>query len=477
VEIILEKNFLARQPDFNDFDAVFTVVTRLDKITKLQYKDFDYMINDRNPIEVAPGIQFQLTEINEKDKTGEIYRIVIRLWTDTLGIRDLKDYIGTCRRDYESLKNNKLGGEKYYFDQTTSNDSKLANVLVFDKKKYTTNRRFENVFFEEKEEVENRVRHFRTNKSWYDKRGIPHTMGFMFSGGPGVGKTSTIKAISFECDCEAIINVRLSKDLTNTQMNNLFYSPVLHIKNPETLSVEKVVVPIHKRLYVVEDIDSMTDLVMKRELQFEERKKAVKAQRARPKPEVDFSNLNIDDYLQDAVGEEKIDMEREKLEDEEHSKPDMLNLASLLNILDGTLENPGRIIVFTTNHPEVIDPALIRPGRVDMNIHFKLANRQIIKQMFESFYDQKFGVDDFKKIKEYHVSPAVINQIMFRHFSNPVAAIADMVVESNRRKTYKPRKKKGKEEVKRESDDSESDDDTSEDEKKTVTKKVSGKEK
>jgi len=45
--------------------------------------------------------------------------------------------------------------------------------------------------------------------------------------------------------------------------------------------------------------------------------------------------------------------------------PDALNLSGLLNVLDGVVETPGRMLVMTSNHPEALDPALLRPGRID----------------------------------------------------------------------------------------------------------------
>lgn len=44
---------------------------------------------------------------------------------------------------------------------------------------------------------------------------------------------------------------------------------------------------------------------------------------------------------------------------------DELNLAGLLNVLDGVVDTPGRLLVLSTNHPEMLDPALIRPGRIN----------------------------------------------------------------------------------------------------------------
>ena len=47
------------------------------------------------------------------------------------------------------------------------------------------------------------------------------------------------------------------------------------------------------------------------------------------------------------------------------TKSDKLDLSGLLNILDGVVDTPGRIFIMTSNHPERLDAALIRPGRVD----------------------------------------------------------------------------------------------------------------
>lgn len=40
----------------------------------------------------------------------------------------------------------------------------------------------------------------------------------------------------------------------------------------------------------------------------------------------------------------------------------------LLNVLDGVVDTPGRIVVMTTNLINILDDALIRPGRIDKKI-------------------------------------------------------------------------------------------------------------
>jgi mitochondrial chaperone BCS1 len=54
--------------------------------------------------------------------------------------------------------------------------------------------------------------------------------------------------------------------------------------------------------------------------------------------------------------------------------------------LDGVVASEERIICMTTNHPERLDPALIRPGRVDVKEYFGHATTHQIKEMFLRFY-------------------------------------------------------------------------------------------
>jgi SpoVK/Ycf46/Vps4 family AAA+-type ATPase len=45
--------------------------------------------------------------------------------------------------------------------------------------------------------------------------------------------------------------------------------------------------------------------------------------------------------------------------------PDKLDLSGLLNVLDGVIESPDRMIIISTNIPDKLDDALVRPGRID----------------------------------------------------------------------------------------------------------------
>ncbi|CAG9947703.1 unnamed protein product [Clonostachys rosea f. rosea IK726] len=65
-----------------------------------------------------------------------------------------------------------------------------------------------------------------------------------------------------------------------------------------------------------------------------------------------------------------------------------VTLSGLLNTLDGVTSQDGRIVVMTTNHRENLDEALIRPGRVDMQIELPVADCKVIADLFSFLLGQ-----------------------------------------------------------------------------------------
>jgi hypothetical protein len=63
-------------------------------------------------------------------------------------------------------------------------------------------------------------------------------------------------------------------------------------------------------------------------------------------------------------------------------------LSFILNLLDGVLETPNRILIITSNYPKRLDKALVRPGRIDINIEFTNASLKMIESMLCHFYNK-----------------------------------------------------------------------------------------
>jgi mitochondrial chaperone BCS1 len=65
-----------------------------------------------------------------------------------------------------------------------------------------------------------------------------------------------------------------------------------------------------------------------------------------------------------------------------------VSFSGLLNAIDGVAAQEGRLVVLTTNHREKLDPALIRPGRIDKQIELNNAGAAQAKALFLRFFPE-----------------------------------------------------------------------------------------
>jgi hypothetical protein len=377
-------------------DAVVFFVTTLPAMKSLLgVTNHDYLPNEFEPVCLDNDVYFELMDLKVTDGAPEV--IKFKLYCYEHDVQHLQTFVDTCNTDYERRMANKLGAHRYYFDQMVATKTKgsiqnplPSTHLVYTKTKFVTTRTFENVFFEQRKQVRDRVKFFLEHRDWYEKKGIPYTLGFMFHGPAGTGKTSSIKAIA-NAGRRHIINIQLSEVKTKQQLQHLFFNDEIHVFNGA--NTEKYIIPVAERLYVIEDIDAMGDVVLRREWK---------------KPVVEDKKKD-----EDMFGDRK-------------DEKDTFDLSFLLNLLDGTLEANGRIIAFSSNYPERIDKALIRPGRVDMIVHFKRCSRAVLKEMVDSFYEQDVSIPDDPTLDDKW-TPAEAIRILFQNFGDPVAAVTELV--------------------------------------------------
>ena len=87
------------------------------------------------------------------------------------------------------------------------------------------------------------------------------------------------------------------------------------------------------------------------------------------------------------------------------SKYDKLDLSGLLNVLDGVVDCPNRILIMTTNHPEKLDPALIRPGRIDKIIYLGYLQAPEAKEMVEHYFKKSLTNAEWNRLEAALGSP------------------------------------------------------------------------
>ena len=62
-----------------------------------------------------------------------------------------------------------------------------------------------------------------------------------------------------------------------------------------------------------------------------------------------------------------------------------VGLTTILNIFDGIMTPDGLVFIITTNTIDKLDPALFRPGRIDLCLEIKPIGYDLIKKMCHDF--------------------------------------------------------------------------------------------
>ncbi|KAJ5318692.1 hypothetical protein N7476_005112 [Penicillium atrosanguineum] len=215
-------------------------------------------------------------------------------------------------------------------------------------------------------------------REWYSQRSIPYRRGYLFHGPPGTGKSSFSLSVAGE----------LKMDIY-----------VLSIPSVNDLSLKTLFNGLPDRCVVLlEDIDAVGS-ALSREL---------------------------------VAGGSK----------ESSDEGQGVTLSGLLNVLDGVGSQESRVVIMTTNRKGDLDYALTRPGRVDLEVEFQLADREITTQIYrymvkqpsnvssgmEAAVDDRQSIDkqaiDFAcKIPEGKFSPAQIMSYLTQHRDMPSAAL------------------------------------------------------
>jgi hypothetical protein len=91
---------------------------------------------------------------------------------------------------------------------------------------------------------------------------------------------------------------------------------------------------------------------------------------------------------------------------------DSLNLSTFLNVLDGPLAKEDRLLIMTTNHPEKLDPALLRPGRIDRIVEIGYLTPDLTLEMCCAFLDKEKGSIFAGKLSDKPIMSAATLQEM-----------------------------------------------------------------
>lgn len=195
---------------------------------------------------------------------------------------------------------------------------------------------------------------FLKSEKWYATRGIPFRRGYLLHGVPGSGKTSLIHALAGSLALDIYV-VSLSASWINDA----------------TLTTLMQRVPA-RCIVLLEDLDAAFTRSANRD---DDSNTGV--------PSGSKGTSTLDDDERHGRGGSSFSRGRTFVPDY-----NTLSLSGLLNSLDGVSAPEGRLLFATTNHLERLDPALTRPGRMDVWVEFKNASKWQAELLFHNFFTE-----------------------------------------------------------------------------------------
>ncbi|KAG6486234.1 AAA-ATPase At5g57480-like [Zingiber officinale] len=250
------------------------------------------------------------------------------------------------------------------------------------------------------------LRDFAEGKAFYEKTGRAWKRGYLLYGPPGTGKSSMIAAMANFLGYD-VYDLELTEVSTNSELRKLLM---------KTTS---------KSIIVIEDIDCSINLTNR-------------GPKKSPTPLIDPPSPEDPNV---AVAPA--------------AAPKTITLSGLLNFTDGLWSCCGseRIFVFTTNHVEKLDSALLRSGRMDMHILMGYCSFPALKILMKNYLGLEDGELDEKSdlwaglaaaIDEAEITPADVSEILIKNRRREKPAAAAELLEVLKARVEKRRKEGGK---------------------------------
>jgi DNA polymerase III delta prime subunit len=239
-----------------------------------------------------------------------------------------------------------------------------------------------------KTEIKADLLDFTKGEQFYHRAGKAWKRGYLLYGPPGTGKSSMIAAIANYLQYD-VYDVELTEVASNSELRKLLIQTT------------------NRSVIVIEDIDCSLDLSERKKAAFQKHTSETKRPEAAPAPPA---------------------MKRTGAEDEACR----VTLSGLLNFTDGLWSCCGseRIIIFTTNHIEKLDGALLRSGRMDMHIHMSWCTFpafQILAYNNLGLETHPLFPEVEKAIFDKAITPADVSELLLKKKRDSTAALEGLI--------------------------------------------------
>lgn len=308
-----------------------------------------------------PEILYTMWVERTTDREGMVYSEVL-LRIDFMDAHanpnTVIEHLEMVAREAKRIASERHRVQRVLVSKTRESSEEGGRGPAFMAYEFHTTSGFSNFFCEEAETVRADLRHFLEHKESYTRTGRPWTYTVLNEGPPGVGKTKLVKAIAALTGYTLIV-INLAHIKSAQMLYEAFHTT--------TLAGETV--PHDKRLYYIPEVDTqMFDALKARTNDAQAANRtavaALVAAVATPSSGIKQPTAPLPSLTEDKAP----------------------TLGEILNVLDGVPERHGHILILDTNHLADLDPALIRPGRVDRILSWRKLSSESTRRFLENYY-------------------------------------------------------------------------------------------
>ena len=265
--------------------------------------------------EIYGQMSYDVREEGNKLDRGIHYKHLVNMHilSYKLTNQELIEWVTNITEEYIQKRNSNISRKQLIID--VSWDSEMERISI-ETSLYKSSTTFDKFYLPGQEKILEMLDQFLTNKEYNIQKGIKDSFNIMCSGSPGTGKTSLMKSIA-NMTKRHLVNVKINDSFPAEEIAKVLRGKFGRNRVLDTNDI----------IFIFEEMDILHRIVKKRD--YEEKEKLEKEKKGK--------------YVQEGDN----------------------HIGTILTALDGIAETPGRMIIMSTNHLEVIDPAIYRKGRVD----------------------------------------------------------------------------------------------------------------
>lgn len=287
----------------------------------------------------------------------------------------------------------------------------LQNTITLQKiGEISPNKSFDSLFYTQKGELIKLLNRFMAKEMYPTHVPMDNKLGILLYGPPGTGKTGTITAIANMLQRSLVI------------INFAELSKCKHLD--AILDPQK----FKDHIFVFDEFDCILNALGKESENIDKNE-----------DKNDWGSM-----LLAAEGEERKEILNMMREGRKKYGESAIDMGYLLQKLDGLVSAEDRVIIATTNNPDKINPALLRPGRFDMKLCLSNCTHKMMADILAYYYKddptlKKSEEDIYKRVIQLNIPSEKISPLELMNMAMQASSFEQLLGQLKREGTYSKR--------------------------------------